>query len=90
MTSGAGGGNFNIIGVDLYILRVDLGQNNEGSSGGVNPAVFFGNGDALDPVGTGFPLELVISINAGNFDDIVVELRDLPANFIGIADVHPY
>ncbi len=88
MTAGAGSSDFNIIGINLNIGGNYLGEDNNGRSGSVNSAVFFGDWDTLDSVGTGFPLKLIIGADTANFDDIVVKFTDLPTNFISVANVH--
>ena len=88
VAAGAGGSDLDVIHVERDILGINLGKNDDSGSGGLNPAMFFGDGDALDTVGTGFPFELVIGIKTGDFDNVVVYLSDFPAHLVGIADVH--
>ncbi len=69
VATGTGGGDFQVLRLDNNVALDEIGDDGDGGGRGVNTASFFGTGDALDSMGAGFVLELVIGVGAGNFYD---------------------
>ncbi len=90
VTAGAGGGDFNIVGIELNIRRGDFREDNNGGSRGVDSAMFFGYRYSLNPMGTGFPLELIKGTNTGDFDYVCINLGGKPSDFGSIAAIHAH
>lgn len=88
VASGSASSNFDLVGVYDNISGINLGNDNNGSGGGLNSTTFFSNRNSLNPMSSGFVLELTKSIKSGDFYDIVINLGYLPSDFVSVAKIH--
>ncbi len=102
LSAGAGGAegvDAEVLGFDLDVDLFGLGEDGDGDGGGVDAALSFGGGDALDAVDAGLVLHLGVDLVAledgGDFLEAAADAGfglgedfDLPLVLLGEAEVH--